>query len=103
MIKLINLLELGINNPYKPQIGKIYDIKVWWGGDEWLDNNFLQKIYEPTDGTQGGEEGWYWSRGWEYGHKLPDNEEIGFMDIFSQDRFSPYDCIANGLRKSTLK
>ena len=70
--------EITVNKPNAPIEGKKYDVKVWYAGDNW-DAPFIRKIYEPTDGTKGGEEGLYWSKDWTYGYKFPDGA-IGFYD-----------------------
>jgi len=82
------LNELQINNPRKPQVGKTYDIKLWWTGDNWKENKYLQKIYEPDDETIGGEEGWYWSNGWKC-VSIPNSDDIAFEDYVSGERI-PY-------------
>lgn len=73
-----NINELEVSPRY-PQIGQQYDIKVWWGSDDWNYNKYLQKVMEPTDGTIGGKEGWYWSKYWTYGKKFS-NGAIGFVE-----------------------
>lgn len=77
--------ELEINNPNAPKVGETYDVKVWWAGDNWTENDYLQKIYEPTDGTVGGAEGWYWSKGWKC--VSINSNDIGFESPESGERF----------------
>ena len=105
---IIELNELEINNPNKPKVGETYDVKVWWAGDYWEINSYLRNIYEPADGTVGGAEGWYWSKGWKCvsipisgieNKKVGAKIQIGFESPESGERF-PYN--NEKIRKSTI-
>jgi len=76
MIKLKKILdEIRIVPKFNLVKGKKYDILMWYAPE----GNYGE-AWEPAEGTVGGEEGEYWSLGWEY-IGLDSNQQHIFQDI----------------------
>jgi hypothetical protein len=51
------------SNSAIPEVGKNYDLKMWATGP---DGKYQPELFEPTDGTKWGQEGWYWYKDYRY-------------------------------------